>query len=87
MSTEKDFYKILGVDKNADTETIKKAYKKLALKWHPDRFSNASEKEQKEAEEKFKEISEAHDVLSNPEKRQQYDNGGMNFDFEDIFNH
>ena len=66
MSTEKDFYKILGVDKNADTETIKKAYKKLALKWHPDRFSNASEKEQKEAEEKFKEISEAHDVLSNP---------------------
>lgn len=87
MSTEKDFYKILGVDKNADTETIKKAYKKLALKWHPDRFSNASEKEQKEAEEKFKEISEAHDVLSNPEKRQQYDNGGMNFDFEDIFSH
>ena len=87
MSTEKDFYKILGVDKNADIDTIKKAYKKLALKWHPDRFANATEKEQKKAEETFKEISEAYDVLSNSEKRQQYDNGGMDFNFEDIFSH
>ncbi len=86
MSVEKDFYEILGVSRdNFDEDQLKKNYRKLCVQWHPDKFANASEKEQKEAEEKFKEISEAYEVLSNPEKRQQYDNGGFNFDFSDIF--
>ncbi|CAG8521141.1 2275_t:CDS:2 [Ambispora leptoticha] len=67
----KDYYKILEVDKNADDETLKKAYKKLALKWHPDRHKNDSDKEI--AEKKFKEISEAFEVLSDKDKRQIYD--------------
>ncbi len=67
----KDYYKTLGVDKNASTEEIKKAYKKLAIKYHPDK-----NKGDKTAEEKFKEINEAHHVLSNPEKRSSYDQFG-----------
>ena len=74
----KDYYKILGVEKNASEDDIKKAYKKLAMKWHPDRHVNDSEKEKKEAEEKFKEIAEAYDVLSDKEKRAQYDNPPRN---------
>ena len=65
----KDFYAILGVGRNASADEIKKAYKKMALKWHPDR--NPSN--QKEATEKFKEISEAFQVLNDPEKKQVYD--------------
>eukprot|EP00877_Chromochloris_zofingiensis_P011819 jgi/Chrzof1/6891/Cz02g02100.t1 len=65
----KDYYKILGVDRNASPEDLKKAYRKLAVKWHPDK--NPDKKEQAEA--KFKEISEAYDVLSDPEKKQVYD--------------
>lgn len=85
---EKDYYEILGVAKDASADDIKKSFKKLALKYHPDRFANATEKEQKEAEEKFKEISEAYDTLSDPQKRQDYDNGGsMDFDLNDIFSH
>lgn len=72
----KNYYEILGVDKNADEETIKKAYRKLAMKYHPDRYSTASEAEKKQAEEKFKEINEAHDVLSDPQKRSNYDTYG-----------
>ncbi|MCX8111907.1 MAG: molecular chaperone DnaJ [Bacteroidia bacterium] len=64
----KDYYKILGVSREADAETIKKAYRRLALEYHPDRNPN-----NKEAEERFKEISEAYEVLSDPEKRRQYD--------------
>lgn len=64
-----DYYARLGIDKKADDETIKKAYRKLALKWHPDR--NPDNKE--EADMKFKEISEAYEVLSDKEKRQIYD--------------
>lgn len=79
----KDFYEILGVDKNATENDIKKAYRNLARTWHPDKFSTKSETERKEAEEKFKEISEAYDTLSNPEKRQAYDMGGFN-PFEDM---
>jgi molecular chaperone DnaJ len=66
---KKDYYKILGVPRNATTEEIKKAYRELAKKWHPD--MNPDNK--KEAEEKFKEISEAYEVLMDPQKRQLYD--------------
>lgn len=69
----KDYYEILGVNKNATDEEIKKAYRKLAAKWHPDRWVNASEQEKKTAEEKIKEINEANSVLSDPEKRKNYD--------------
>lgn len=80
-----DYYKILGVDKKASTEEIKKSYRKLALKYHPDRNPN-----NKEAEEKFKKISEAYAVLSDTEKRQQYDSFGSDtfrqkYTQEDIF--
>lgn len=70
----KDYYKILGVDKNASVEEIKKAYRKLALKYHPDKNPN-----NKAAEEKFKEINEANEVLSDPEKKKKYDELGANF--------
>jgi len=65
-----DYYKILGVGKNASDEEIKKAYRKLARQYHPD--TNAGDKR---AEERFKEISQAHDVLSDPDKRKDYDRG------------
>ena len=68
--TKDDYYKILGVEKNADQKEIKKAYRKLALKYHPDK--NPS----KNAEEKFKEISEAYAVLSDNNKRKMYDTYG-----------
>ena len=81
-----DYYKILGIEKNATESEIKKAYRKLALKWHPDKNPN----NKKEAEEKFKKINEAYSILSDKNKRNEYDNGGMNFDFkgfnaDDIF--
>lgn len=76
----KDFYKILGVDKNAKDDELKKAYRKAAVKWHPDRWSGKSEKEQKEAESKFKEIAEAYEVLSDPDKRKRYDQFGDDWD-------
>ena len=69
----KDYYEILGVDKNATEDDIKKAYRKLAAKWHPDRWVNGTEEEKKNAEEKIKEINEANSVLSDPEKRKNYD--------------
>lgn len=68
----KDYYEILGVDRNASTEEIKKAFRRAALKYHPDR--NPDNKA--EAEKKFKEIAEAYEVLSDPEKRAQYDRFG-----------
>jgi len=70
----KDYYKILGVDKNATQDEIKKAYRKLALKYHPDRNPD-----DKAAEEKFKEATEANEVLSDPEKRKKYDTLGSNW--------
>ncbi len=66
-----DYYEILGISKNADASTIKQAFKKLALKYHPDRNQGS-----KEAEEKFKMVSEAYQVLSDPEKRATYDRYG-----------
>ena len=82
---EKDYYKMLGVDKNASQADIKKAYRKLAMKYHPDHS-----KGDKAAEEKFKSISEAYAVLSDKEKREQYDTYGsadfqQRFSQEDIF--
>ena len=96
---KRDYYEVLGVDKNASSDDLKKAYRKLALKYHPDRNPG-----DKEAEEKFKEAAEAYDVLSNPDKKARYDQfghagldgqggfsgGGMNMDdifsqFGDIF--
>lgn len=70
----KDYYDILGVDKSASGDDIKKAYRKLALKYHPDR--NADDPT---AEDKFKDLSEAYEVLSDPEKRKKYDRLGMNW--------
>ncbi len=72
----KDYYKILGVDKKATQDEIKKAYRKLAVKYHPDKNPD-----DKKSEEKFKEANEANDVLSDPEKRKQYDELGENWKY------
>jgi curved DNA-binding protein len=76
----KDYYKILGVSKNASDAEIKKAYRKLARKYHPDVNPN-----DKEAERKFKEINEANEVLGNPENRKKYDKYGENWKHADEF--
>lgn len=96
MQTKRDYYEVLGVGRDATAEEIKKSYRRLALKYHPDRNPG-----NKEAEEKFKEVAEAYAILSDPEKRAQYDQfghslGGSGFQgfrgfeesfrgFEDIF--
>ncbi len=92
MATKRDYYEVLGVDKNVSPEDLKKAYRKLALKYHPDRNPG-----DKEAEEKFKEAAEAYDVLSNPDKKARYDQfghagldgasgfGGQGMSMDDIF--
>lgn len=69
----KDYYSLLGVDRGADDKAIKKAYRSLANEWHPDKHQAAGEEQRKAAEEKFKEISEAYSVLSDPEKKSNYD--------------
>lgn len=97
MANNKDYYSILGVERTASADEIKKAYKKVAIKYHPDRNPG-----NKEAEEKFKQAAEAYDVLRDPEKRARYDQfgaegvnnaggfGGFNaqgMDINDIFRH
>jgi len=98
MATKRDYYEVLGVDKSASADEIKKAYRKLALKYHPDKNPG-----DKAAEEKFIEAAEAYDVLSDPDKRSRYDQFGHNmgpqgfpgggggysagFDINDIFEH
>jgi len=87
MSTKRDYYEILGVGKTTSKDEIKKAYRKLAMKYHPDK---ASGEDKESSEEKFKEISEAYAVLSDNNKRQQYDQFGhagidSQYSAEDIF--
>uniref|UniRef100_A0A8B9LB14 DnaJ homolog subfamily C member 7 n=1 Tax=Astyanax mexicanus TaxID=7994 RepID=A0A8B9LB14_ASTMX len=92
-SKRKDYYKVLGVDKSATEDEIKKAYRKRALMHHPDRHSGASAEVQKEEEKKFKEVGEAFTVLSDPKKKSRYDSGhdledddmNMDFDANNIF--
>lgn len=74
MATRPDYYKTLGVDKKASPEEVKKAYRKLARRYHPD-----ANPDDKDAEARFKEISQAYDVLGDPEKRKQYDSGSGPF--------
>ena len=71
MAEKRDYYEVLGVAKTATADEIKSAYRKLAMKYHPDRNPG-----DKAAEEKFKEAAEAYDVLHDPEKRQRYDQFG-----------
>ena len=94
MATKRDYYEVLGVSKNADATEIKKAYRKMAIKYHPDKNPD-----DKNSEEKFKEAASAYEVLGDPQKKQRYDQyghaglggssgfggGGMNMD--DIFSH
>lgn len=78
MAEKRDYYEVLGVAKNATADEIKKAYRKKAIQYHPDKYSDKPEAEQKAAEEKFKEAAEAYDVLSDDKKRQLYDTYGHN---------
>lgn len=92
MAEKRDYYEVLGVDKNASADEIKKAYRKKAIQYHPDKNPG-----DKEAEEKFKEAAEAYEVLSDPQKKQRYDQfghagmggaggfSGSNMNMEDIF--
>ena len=73
-----DYYSILGVDKKASAEEIKKAFRKLAVKYHPDKTAG-----DKAAEDKFKQVNEAYDVLSDAEKRKKYDALGENWKYYD----
>src|SRR6186997_2615324 len=88
--SKRDYYEILGVNKNSQDAEIKKAYRQMALKYHPDKNPG-----DKESEEKFKEAAEAYEVLSSPEKKQRYDQfghkgvgagfNGQHMNMDDIF--
>lgn len=77
MAGKRDYYEVLGLSKGASTDDIKGAYRKAALKWHPDRWVSGTDAEKKTAEEKFKEASEAYSVLSDPDKKARYDQFGF----------
>ena len=77
MAGKRDYYEVLGLQKGASADDIKGAYRKAALKWHPDRWVGGTDAEKKTAEEKFKEASEAYSVLSDPDKRAKYDQFGF----------
>ena len=77
MAEKRDYYEVLGLQKGASVDDIKGAYRKAALKWHPDRWVSGTDAEKKTAEEKFKEASEAYSVLSDPDKRAKYDQFGF----------
>ena len=77
MAQKRDYYEVLGVDKNATADDLKKAYRKLAIQYHPDKQQGKSDAEKKAAEEKFKEAAEAYNVLSDPDKRARYDQFGF----------
>jgi molecular chaperone DnaJ len=78
MAEKRDYYEVLGVDRKASEDEIKSAYRKLAIKYHPDRQAGKTDAEKKEAEDKFKEAAEAYEVLHDQQKRQQYDQFGFN---------
>ena len=77
MADKRDYYEVLGIGKNATADEIKLAYRKAAMKWHPDRWVEGTDAEKKTAEEKFKEASEAYSVLSDPDKKARYDQFGF----------
>ncbi|MCQ2178155.1 MAG: molecular chaperone DnaJ [Bacteroidales bacterium] len=77
MAEKRDYYEVLGLQKGASADDIKGAYRKAALKWHPDRWVSGTDAEKKNAEEKFKEASEAYSVLSDPDKKAKYDQYGF----------
>ena len=77
MADKRDYYEVLGLDKSASEDDIKQAYRKAALKWHPDRWVSGTDEEKKTAEEKFKEASEAYSVLSDKDKKAKYDQFGF----------
>lgn len=76
MAEKRDYYEVLGLQKGASENEIKSAYRKAAIKWHPDKWVNGTEAEKKTAEEKFKEAAEAYEVLNDPNKRARYDQYG-----------
>ena len=77
MAEKRDYYEVLGLQKGASADDIKGAYRKAALKWHPDRWVSGTDAEKKTAEAKFKEASEAYSVLSDPDKKAKYDQFGF----------
>ena len=71
-----DYYALLDIERDASTDDIRKGYRKMAVKWHPDKHASATADEKTEAEEKFKAVAEAYEALSDPNKRAIYDRHG-----------